>query len=231
MDAGIAIPLVVSEDAEIREGRMFLVITIIIVVMLLWVNHMNCSRIPDVYGEQAIIKHDIPNSIEQLYLKKNEGFTSALEYEGSPVDVKTILLTNLNKRKIPVNKIVVNDNRGRVHIINQSANIPYGDDGVQIIFTLPEQMKVQKITIDVNQFCTYRANIHTTQVDAVDENKKITWQYGKNLPINHRYIYLDIVKPVLVYPEMQDILCEKENDTSTCSQENKLNNHLQLNVW
>lgn len=232
MDAEIAIPLVVSEDAEIREARMFLVITIIVIVMLLWVSHMNCSRIPDRIGEQTIISQDIPNSIEQLYLKTgNETFISAIEHENSPVDVKTILLTNLNKRKIPVNKIVVKDNMGRMHIINKSSNMPYGDDGVQMIFTLPEQLKVQEIIIDVNQLCPYKSNIHTTQVDVVNQDKKITWKHGKNLPINHRYIYLDIVKPVIVYPEMQDILCEKENETSTCSQENKLNKHLQLNVW
>ena len=231
MTTEIPIPLVVSEDAEIMEGRMFLVITIIIIVMLLWVNHMNCSHIPDAIGDQTVISRDIPNSIEHLYLQsKNESFTSVLEYENSPVDAKTILMTNLNKRKIPVNKIVVIDNQGRLHVIKQSANIPYGDDGVQMVFILPEQMKVQKIIIDVNQFCVYRANISTTQVDVINQDKKITWSHGKNLPINHRYVYLDIVKPVLVYPDKQDILCKKENDEPIHSQENKLNSILQMNA-
>lgn len=216
------IPRIISENLSETNLRMILSIGVIVVLIVLFMIMVEKNM-------------QIPNTGSKLRKPGNIG----IKYENvtKPVVCQYVLLRNINKTNIPVDKIVVMSddtqlhalyaNDGNVCIIDQHS--PYGS---MMLFYLPKEMMVTKIIIDSNPFGTYHNNLQTTQVETLDSNFNSTWTYTQTIRTDTRYAELPIVEPRIIYDTpSQSLPVERGNQCDGGTQELILNKHLASNIW
>jgi hypothetical protein len=147
---------------------------------------------------------------------------------GSPVNAQYIVLINNNKKIIPITKLVVVQKNRQLLELNRKLAKFTNDGGSIMSFNLNKEFSIAHLILDVDLFCRQKTNIATTQVELRDKNYKVVWSSDKPMFINTRYIYLDMVKANLIYPTMQNVLC---NGSGISNQEDKLIDHLKRDVW
>jgi hypothetical protein len=210
------LPLVKSEDSFSKNGKMVLVVGIIVIVMLVLMNS-HAQYQTDLYIPQ--------------YKKKNPVNMAPMEFDcinaeqhNDPVMAKSIILYNLNKMSIPINKIVIigTDTQMEYFPIHRAVVSHPNKKGVRIRFELPKETQIKEIIIDVNAMYDDSRNITTTQVEVRDSDNTVVWSNCKPLQYDYRYVYLRIVKPKFIYPVMQQKLCNGLSGASDIVQENVL---------
>lgn len=209
----IDIPHVAREGYTSKNYKMVLVIVIILITIFTTMNK-SCSKKNIYFPDDKITEQFNPINVEHLL---------------SPVKCQYIVFTNLNKKVIPIRKIVIMlKNRRLVPIsINKAIIKNLGKNGTQITFKLKKEELITKIIIDLNVFCPSRKNMQTTQVDIRNKNNKSLWKYNKPLTVDERYINLFIKSPHIIHSDHHQLLYKN----SKCSQENILNTILQNNTW
>ena len=232
----LSIPRIVREDAYTKNCRMAITIGIIILITL-WVftssSDSNTSH-KSIYIPSDDAQHFANRKLRMEPMASDEEIKNSTF--GEPIKARYIVLINNDKKIIPVDKIVVvQKNRKVIERVRSQAKISYHNaTGVTMTFDLGPDKTITQIILDVNRFCGYgsrhplKNNIRTTQVEARDEDYHLRWFSETILPSDKRYLPLYIVRPHIIYPAPQEILC---NGNSICEQEHILNVHLQNNIW
>ena len=213
MDNGFNLPHIMKEGGTPKHCRMVVVIVIIIIMAIVF---MNYSNNPDVCFTD--VEHMQDDPVRKIY-------------SSDPITGQYIILTNLTKNRIPINKIVVTtENRNMINIpISHAIIKPTGKNGMSIMFKLPKEESITQVIIDMKKFCTYKKNITTTQMEIKNKNNKTVWKYNESLPSDKDYIYVYIRTPKIDYsvrPSPSQQLCNGSANTEY-DQENILNNSLQ----
>ena len=140
------------------------------------------------------------------------------------VNAKKIIVYNTNRKQIPVSQIIlIETNTHMSYISVKDAKISHlSSDGISLEFNIPNEIMINQIIIDVDQ-CDTMSNITTTQIDIIDGNNTKVWSNYTPLKMGDRYIYIDIIKPVIKYEEPSNKLCTGLNKQSEYDQENQLN--------
>lgn len=201
----LSIPLVKSEPNESKYGRMISTTFLIVVIVILYYQ--------TIYQYQI----DIPiNNRPKLFNHSNDLKTF--------VNAKKIIVYNTNRKQIPVSQIIlIETNTHMSYISVKDAKISHlSSDGISLEFNIPNEIMINQIIIDVDQ-CDTMSNITTTQIDIIDGNNIKVWSNYTPLKMGDRYIYIDIIKPVIKYEEPSNKLCTGLNKQSEYDQENQLN--------
>jgi hypothetical protein len=158
-----------------------------------------------------------------------EYMTDVTPATNEPVIGKYIQITNINKKYIPINKIIIIDiNRKVIPIFNKSANtMKLGKNGITILYTLPKLINISQIIIDIDLSDKRSENIVTTQVRVRDNDYDTLWTNKKQLKLS-RYIELTIKQPTYIYPIPQQQL---NNNLTGIQQDDHLNFNLLENTW
>jgi hypothetical protein len=221
----IQIPLIEREDALSKNCKMACTITVVVIIMM-WLSNSSKS------SHNSHSKIHMPTNCRNHKHSMEAMSSDTMKWSttGKPVNAQYIVLINNNKKKIPINKLViVQKNRQLVKVSRKDAkHINHNDKGITMTFDLGREFVATQIILDVSRFYKSRDNIATTQVEIRDKDYKIVWSSDKQLPSDKRYIYLQIVETNIIYPIPQEILC---NGSTIHEQENILTANLQTNVW
>ena len=156
------------------------------------------------------------------------------KYKLQPISAKYIILQNINRKTIPVNKIIIIDNTRQIYKISiDEASIKNMGSGISITFTLPRELIVTQIILDINIFCASQKNMRTTQLTLKDKKYNTTFENETPFDVGKRYIYIHMIKPKIIYggSEPEDGLCRGKPGVSDSDQELILNESLLHNTW
>lgn len=141
---------------------------------------------------------------------------------------KYIEIKNNNRKKIPINKvIVINDNQEVIPLINFTTL--QTKTGVIYTYILPKTETIRQIILDISIFNYFIENVKTSQVSILDETKNSIWVYNQIINTNNRYYTINISEPKIIYDRPKNLLCT--NIDEDCSQEKQLIISLAENVW
>lgn len=146
-----------------------------------------------------------------------------------PILGKFIQLINLNKKIIPIYKIVVIDEDRNIFPL-YTKNAKYTDihvKGSMLQFELSKPVYISQLIIDLELNDKRKENIITTQVRIRDSEYDTVWTNDKPLYVN-RYVDVYVAQPHIILPIPQQVL---DPDLSTFDQEVTLGYHLMKNTW
>jgi hypothetical protein len=213
------LPTVISENTGNTNCRMILSISIIIIVCLLIINTGSNRVCKD-------ISESVSTSVNNTYVHVSPN----KYYVSNPVQGQYIIIKNVNKKKLPINKIVVIGTNRQLYPLEreQSTIKKICDYGISFTFKLPMSVTISQIVIDINPYYQDQKNMRSAQVEIRDSNFKQVWQNTKQLNIESGYIFVYIQKPKIVEGDPQQVLCD---GSLNCAQENVLNFQLQRDIW
>jgi hypothetical protein len=235
--AQFSIPKVVGETDESKNAKMTIVFVMLLIAILLCIHYQNQ---PDNTHNHHLTHAAHLNTVS-VDLHNTE--------TNSPIKGKYIILTNMSKKNIPVQKVVVMAANRQLYKIDveQSNHCKFnkaGKYGSIMEFELPKEMLISQIMIDVNQFCGSRDNIRTTQVEIRDADRKIVWTHDRLLAVGERYVTVYVVKhDIKLDNKPQQVLCTgSPNDGchgpgssayryQDQNQELQLMNNVVTNIW
>ena len=206
------IPVVQRENDISKTFKMVIVTGCIIVIIVCFLYYQDT----DIY-----IPH-IDNTFKAIKSHKPYDITK-------PVIGKFIQLININKKILPVDKIVVVDNNNSIFPL-LTKNAKYTDinkKGSMIQYELSEPIHINQLIIDLNMFDARRGNITTTQVRIRDAEYDIVWSNNDPLSVE-RYNDVYMEKKNIIYPTQQQIL---DPNLSTNDHEATLGYNLMKNTW
>jgi hypothetical protein len=208
------LPLVIRESDDSSNNKMIISIVILTLLILFVISFNNVDNV-------ECMSTSVNNTY--VHVPRNEYYTT------NPINGHYIVIKNLNKKRLPIKKIiVVGTNRQLYPIeIKQSVVKQIGQYGISFTFKLPKKILIAQIIIDMNYNKTQK-NMHTSIVEIKDKDLKTKWKNSDPLLINSRYIYVYIQKPKIIHDEPQQILC---NGLPGRAQENILNFKLQRDNW
>ena len=212
-------PSVISENVSNTNFKMILSIGVVIILCMLIMNVGSDSVCKD-------ITEGMSTSVNNTYVH----VSPSEYYVTNPVKGQYIVIKNVNKKKMPINKIVViGTNRQLYPLKRKQATIkPVGKYGASFTFKLPRPVTISQIVIDVNPFCQDQKNMRSAQLEIRDADFKQMWQNVDQLHIGSGYIFVYVQKPKIVEGDPQQILCD---GSLNCTQENVLNFQLQRDIW
>lgn len=230
------VPLIEREDLISKYIKMIttIAIAIFIILCLFQAYDANQCKIQNMIMDRDLI--DIKWDTE-INAGSNgfEPFESDIPkiYENSPVKIKYVVVQNINKKLIPIRKIIVIDiDRNLTEMsIDESSMSDMGESGLSITFELPYEITATQIVLDVNSFCESNVNLHTTQMVLKDIDNNIVWENIEPFRIGKRYVYVYMVKHRIIYDEQMNGLCRGKPNDSDTKQELILNKFLSDNIW
>ena len=227
------VPRVENESDSSKNTKMTTVICIVFITILLLIYLQKPKSVPHV--------HHTTNQLETVAIDIHNNTTN------TPVAGKYVVLTNINRKNIPVKKIVaIGANRQLypVDIKDASKFNKAGGNGIVIEFELPKEILITQIIVDVDVLCGSHPNIRTTQVELRDADHKMVWSYGELMPVGDRYVTVYVVKPKIVYDNKpQQVLCNASAGngryghgtpayrSQDCNQELILTDNIATNSW
>jgi hypothetical protein len=206
------IPLVKRENDISKTCKMLFIISSVIILIICFFY----------YKKKDIYLQPIFNNVEPIKSVVSNDKTQ-------PMLGKFIQLINLNKKNLPIYKIVIIDkDRNIFPIYTKYAKIlNIGKKGSTIQYELPKSIYISQIIIELNTFDARAKNITTTQVRIRDAEFDTVWTNNKSLYID-KYVNVYVANPNLIYPTPQQIL---NPDLSAYEQEVALGYHLMSNTW
>lgn len=219
----VKIPLVKRESVSERNCRMGITVVFIVMLVLCMFDSATSSRRSHKNIPMPINCRNHKHSLEAMKSDEIRWSTT-----GKPIAGRYIHLINNNKKLIPINRLVVLADEMIEKTRSVAKIIDHNDTGTTMIFDLKAEHDITQLVLEVNMFCRGRDNIRTTQIEIRDKDYKIVWSSDEPLPLGLRQIPVYIVKPNIVYPVPQVILCD---GSSIPDQEKTLISHLQTNIW
>lgn len=225
------IPKVVGESEFYKSIKMTTVVCIIFIVMLVGLLMQRDTPM--------LRNHHKTDQLDAVSIDINNA-------ANIPILSKFIVLTNINRSKIPVRKVVVMTADRQLHMLESNnpahcKTYKSASGGIVMSFALLKEMAVSQIIIDVDVLDKSYPNIRTTQVELRDADNVIKWSYGKLLPVGDRQITVYVVEHKIIYDNKpQQILCGKgeltniygSNGGSSCNdQERRLTENIAINTW
>lgn len=227
------IPRVENETYQSQNTKMTITISIIFILILLGVYLQKSPSMPHLHHTTAQL--DSISAISNDISKPSNNL---------PVPAKYITLTNINRKNIPVTKIVVMSVDRQLHPIYIKNSTKFNKcGGIVLEFELPKEMPIVQLIIDVDVLCESHLNIRTTQIELHDMSHKLVWSYGKLMPVGNRYITVYVVEPNIIYDNKpQQVLCNGSTvgchglstpayRSQDCNQELLLSENIATNSW
>jgi hypothetical protein len=206
------IPLVKREGDVSKTCKMIFITGGIILIIICF---LYCQTV-DIYVPP------ISNRMEPMIsLDLNDG--------NKPVLGKFIQLINLNKKILPIYKIVVIDiDRNIFPLYAKNAkHTNINTKGSMIQFDLPKPVYISQLTIELELDDKRKENIITTQVRIKNSEYDNVWSSTKPLYVN-KYVDVYVAQPRIIAPIQQQLL---DPNISTYGQEVELGYHLMKNTW
>lgn len=213
------LPSVISENIEDTNCKMVLSVGIIIIICLLIINTGSNRVFRD-------ISEGMSTSVNNTYVH----VSPSEYYVTNPVKGRYVIIKNINKKNLPINKIVVIGTNKQLYPLKRKQAVikPIGKYGIAFTFKLPRSVTISQIVIDINSYCQDQVNMRSAQVEIRDMDFKQVWQNTEQLHIGSRYIFVHIQKSKIIDGDPQQVLCD---GSLNCTQENVLNFQLQRDIW
>lgn len=226
MENVLTVPRVVNEGKISQIYKLILFIGIIVFIIIFLMNNMyndnDISKYNIKYNNKKCIKMDYMNSNNI----KNTQINNA-------INIKKIILYNLNKSTIPINQIILIDNdNNKTSIQNKNIEthrIGINSSGIEMYFNLCTELMIKTIIIDIDLLSDDVSNILTSQIKVYDKDNNISWNNTNPLSIKNRYITLTMTNSHIIYPHTSNNLTSLMYNES--KKEDKLNSILEENTW
>jgi hypothetical protein len=146
-----------------------------------------------------------------------------------PVLGKFIQFVNIDKKILPINKIIIIDkDRNMIPISLGNAKVsPSNEKGSILEFELARPTYITQFIIDLNINDKRCDNILTTQVRIRDSDYDTVWTNKDQLYVD-KYVDVYVARPHMIYPIPQHVL---DPNLSKDGQEVTLGFHLMSNTW
>lgn len=219
-----AIPEIITENSINETYRLILYIIIMILILLVLNNFKSSSCINTNNLELSNLTN-VDNKSTLLNLKEHLTNNQSTDISG-----KYIQISNTNKKYIPINKIIIINNKRKLIVLTDFEK-KETNTGVIFIYRIPTIENITKIILDTAKFNRYLDNIKTSNISVLDSDKNIIWAYNNiiNVQKDRRYIDINIIDPIIKYDRPNNILCK--NTSENCDQEKQLNISLIENTW
>ncbi len=227
------IPRVERETDASKNVKMTTVICIIFIIVLMAIYLQKTPDTPHF--------HHAHSQLDSVAIDIHNNTTN------EPVMAKYVVLTNINRKNIPVKKIVAMAANRQLYPVDIKKVAKFSKtagNGTVLEFELPKEIPVVQLIVDVDVMCGSHPNIRTTQVELRDANHKMVWSYGQLMPVGDRYVTVYVVKPKIVYDTApQQVLCNGSTcdgrygygtpayRSQDCNQELVLTDNIATNSW
>ena len=220
----VAIPEIINENSINETYRLILYI-IIMILILLMLNSFKSPSCINTNNLELSNLTNVDNNSTILNLKEHLTNNQLTDISG-----KYIQISNMNKKYIPINKIIIINNKRKLIVLTDFEK-KETNTGVIFIYRIPTIENITKIILDTAKFNRYLDNVKTSNISILDSDKNIVWTYNNiiNVQKDRRYIDINIIDPIIKYDRPNNILCK--NTSENCDQEKQLNISLIKNTW